>query len=30
MMDKLIDKQNGKRLYNINKSSVPEQWLNTL
>ena len=27
MMDKLVDKQNGVHLYNIIKSSIPEQWL---
>ena len=30
MMDKHVDKQNGVCLYNIIKSSIPEQWLNTL
>ena len=30
IMDKHVDKQNGVRLYNIIKSSIPEQWLNTL
>ena len=30
MIDKLVDKQSGVRFYNIIKSSIPEQWLNTL
>ena len=29
-MDKLVDKQSSARLYNIIKSSIPGQWLNTL
>ena len=30
VMDKLVDKQSGVRLYNIIISSISEQWLNTL
>ena len=30
MIDKLVDKQSGVHFYNIIKSSIPEQWLNTL